>query len=452
MDSAEAPRLWLVLDSTAKNSDAENTVWNPADTLRGHLTLSSNNELVISTMTIYFEGVSRNWISELAPGGLDLTTLKAECKFHSQAQDILPTEISRKDSPPEHFIYEAPFHFIISSILAKPDLDSPQQCLQLPPSLELGGLYIDKSTGKRFAQPCITYFLRASVSLNAGRDSDSKSLETSLPVIITPHTQEFPPTETKDFPSEFKEEESKVLRRTLIGNTLGTMKVSIHEPPPLTYSIGSARTSTKAVLNLEFESASSGDQYQNVQGLSFTILSLIRTKTFYSIKSFPRLPSQSLLSLRGTTRLRDEILKLETRTVRNMSWGYVYNVESQTKGATKSSIKSPPGGKWTTVLDIPIEVDTRLIPTFCSSIVARLYTVILRVKVGGVRRESFDLEVPLQVIHSSPDRPRSASLEPMREDQRFLAFHRASATSWFSDESLARNLTSMIGASWLMSF
>lgn len=56
MDSAEAPRLWLVLDSTAKNSDAENTVWNPADTLRGHLTLSSNNELVISTMTIYFEG------------------------------------------------------------------------------------------------------------------------------------------------------------------------------------------------------------------------------------------------------------------------------------------------------------------------------------------------------------------------------------------------------------
>ncbi|KAF2802906.1 uncharacterized protein BDZ99DRAFT_527007 [Mytilinidion resinicola] len=120
MDSEEVPRLCLVLDSTAKNPDAENTVWNPADTLCGHLTLSTNNELVIS--------VSRHWITELAPGGLDLTILKAERKFHSQAQDILPTEIFRKDSPPEHFIYEAPFHFLISSMLAKPDPDSPQQC------------------------------------------------------------------------------------------------------------------------------------------------------------------------------------------------------------------------------------------------------------------------------------------------------------------------------------
>ena len=217
-------------------------------------------------------------------------------------------------------------------MLANPDLDSPQQCLQLPPSLELGDLYIEEFTGKRFAQPSIVYLLRGSVSVKAGRDSESKSLETVLPVVVTAHTQEFPPTEIKDFPGEFKEEESKVLRRTLIGSPLGAMRVSIREPPPLTYSIGAAGSGSKAVLNLEFESAGSWDQHQNLQGLNFTILSLIRTKTFYSIKSFPRLPSQSLLSLRGTTRLRDEILKLKTRTVRNTSWGYVYNLESQPEG------------------------------------------------------------------------------------------------------------------------
>ena len=125
-------------------------------------------------------------------------------------------------------------------MLANPDLDSPQQCLQLPPSLELGDLYIEEFTGKRFAQPSIVYLLRGSVSVKAGRDSESKSLETVLPVVVTAHTQEFPPTEIKDFPGEFKEEESKVLRRTLIGSPLGAMRVSIREPPPLTYSIGAA--------------------------------------------------------------------------------------------------------------------------------------------------------------------------------------------------------------------
>ena len=85
-------------------------------------------------------------------------------------------------------------------MLAKPDADSPEQCLQLPPSLELGGLSVDKPTGKRFAQPCIAYYLRASVSVNVGRDSGSKLLETSLPVVVAPCTKAFPPTETKELP------------------------------------------------------------------------------------------------------------------------------------------------------------------------------------------------------------------------------------------------------------
>jgi hypothetical protein len=396
----------------------------------------------------------------------------ANLKFHSQAQDIFLTNISQRVSPAGEFIYEAPFHFLISRVLAKPDPYSPQQCLQLPPSLEHGNPVIDESTGKRYAQPNIAYYLRATVSIKAGgeeEDSSSTTLESSLPVTVTPYTEEFPPPETKDFPFEFKEQESKALRRSLTGSSLGVMKLSMHEPPALTYNLGCTCTSTEAHLKLEFEPASSCDAHQSLQGLSFTIRPLIRIKTFYSVKSFPKLPSQSMMSLRGTLRLRDEVLKLETRIILNASWGYTFDLGSSTKATTcpdltsqmvtsggepvdretlqrqpQPSTTGPPTGRWTTVLGLPINVDTRLLPTFCYSIVARLYTVQLRVKVKGVRQEHFKLEVPLQVIHSSLDRHQSATTEPVREDQRFPEFRRASAASCFSEESMVKQSYSLL--------
>ena len=97
---------------------------------------------------------------------------------------------------------------------------------------------------------------------------------------------------------------------------------------------------------------------------------------------------------------------------------------------------SPPQGKWTATLEIPIKSDTRLLPTFCTSIVARLYTIIVRVKVGGVRRESFDLEVPLQVIHSSPEGSSPVSDENFRQEARFEQLRRVSESSWLSEGSL----------------
>jgi hypothetical protein len=312
------------------------------------------------------------------------------------------------------------------------------------------------------------------VSIKAGgeeEDSSSKTLESSLPVTVTPYTEEFPPTETKDFPFEFKEQESKALRRSLTGTSLGVMKLSMHEPPALTYNLGctcSSTVCTEAHLKLEFEPASSCDAHQSLQGLSFMIRPLIRIKTFYSVKSFPKLPSQSMMSLRGTLRLRDEVLKLETRTNLHASWGYTFDLGSSTEdtgpeltsqmvtsggepvdretlqGQQQPSTTGPPTGRWTTILGLPINVDNRLLPTFCSSIVARLYTVQLRIKVKGVRQEHFKLEVPLQVIHSSLDRHQSATAEPVREDQRFPEFRRASAASCFSEESMVMRSYSLL--------
>ena len=148
----------------------------------------------------------------------------------------------------------------------KPDL--PEHCLQLPPCLELGELLVDAATGKWFAQPSIEYSLRPLVILDNREEDGNKTIETALPVIIAPYTDEFPPTETKDFPAEFKEQDSKVLRRHLMTGDLGELTVSIREPSALRYEVQALQARTSASAKLEFKSQSSSQMYQTLQRLS----------------------------------------------------------------------------------------------------------------------------------------------------------------------------------------
>ncbi|KIM95748.1 hypothetical protein OIDMADRAFT_148793 [Oidiodendron maius Zn] len=433
MTTETTPCLRLFLDHAAKNSDRGGpiTSWAPADSLTGHLELSGAEFMAIEDISMYFEGVARNWITECAEYERDPRVNKAEHKFLTQAQNIVPTTVSQRALSPERFIYEVPFHFVIPKAIARLDSEVPEHCMQLPPSLELGESITDESTGHIFAQPSISYYLRADITLNTGSGGSSMTIDTSLPVIVTPYTKEFPPTETMDFPAEFKEKESKELRRHLMSRGLGMMTVSVREPPALSYDIQSVHASTEVSVMLDFKSEGSSQIYQILQSLNFEVSPLLRIKTFYSLQSFPSLPSRSLLSLKGVMRMRDEIIKLDRKSIRGVSWKCAFQlIETPPRSA------SLPGGRWITHLSIPITVDTRLLPTFCTSVVARLYTTILRIKVVGARVESFNLEVPLQVVHRFPDQHQFMQTDPIRDEQRFLAFRRDSESSWLSDEAL----------------
>ena len=356
---------------------------------------------------------------------------------------------------PEGFRLAVSFHFIIAKTISGSTAGPPLQCLRLPPSIELGNVYVDDSSGKRFAQPSISYHLRAVVKFAEQGQDPAHTAETSIPIVIMPHTEELPPTDTKDFPAEFKLQESRIIRWSSLSRSLGTMTISMQEPRALTYDLSSTGASTEGFLNLEVEAKSTCNMHPSLRVMSFTVLSLLRVKTFYSIKAFPRVPSQSLLTVYGGTRLRDDMIKLETQNISNVSWGYAYDAiedgtiskATQSNGQSlQSASKSnpqPPQGKWIAKISYPIRIDSRLLPTFCSAIVARLYSIILRVKASGIKKESFDLEVPLQVVHTALDvvsneaaQYLGATTGPVGEDPSLLEFRRASATSWFSNESL----------------
>jgi hypothetical protein len=223
---------------------------------------------------------------------------------------------------PEGFHLAVPFDFFISTAIASSSPGSPLHCLTLPPSIELGYVYTDDSSGKRFAQPSISYQVRAVVKFVEQGQDQAKSVEASTTIVIMPHTEELPPTDTEDFPAEFKLQESRTIRWSSLGRSLGTTTVSMLEPRALIYDAESTGASTVGFINLAVESTGVGNVQQSLQAMSFTVLSLIRVKTFYSVKAFPRLPSQSLLTIHGGTRLRDDMIKLDARNISSCSWGY----------------------------------------------------------------------------------------------------------------------------------
>jgi hypothetical protein len=93
------------------------------------------------------------------------------------------------------------------------------------------------------------------------------------------------------------------------------MTVTMSEPQPLRYDAASVRSFTECHLGLEFTPLGSGIVHQDLQAIKVSIHSGIRVKTFYSVKPFAHLPSQTLLGDDGKTRLRDEILKLKKREI-----------------------------------------------------------------------------------------------------------------------------------------
>jgi hypothetical protein len=380
-------------------------------------------------------------------------------QFLSQTLDIQSSQINQPDMSPNGFSTSILFHFMISTRLPAPDYRSPEHCLQLPPSIELGSVMVDNETRNRFAQPSISYAVRALITF-VGRDDDATiPVEASVPIILMSHTKEFPPTDTVDFPAEFKLQESKSIKWSLFGRSLGNLVISMQEPRPVTYDATALAGFTECRLALELLPSGYEDVVPALQNMRITIHSLVRTKTFYSVKSFPRLPSQTLLSDDGKTRMRDEVLKLEKREISHVAWGYKYSsvgsvsvenesaedlhLKKSTSISSQSEILQAPDGKWTASCNHSIRINGRLLPTFCSSLVARLYTIIVRVKVSGIRKEFFDLEVPLQVVHTSPramlDNDNNL-VGPTEECNTSLDFRRASTTSWFSEESLVSRI------------
>jgi hypothetical protein len=346
--------------------------------------------------------------------------------------------------------YSFPFQFIMPEASGNEEL--PIHCQRLPPSFNRQNSYFDKFDLVPRPEAAVTYFLRAIVTF---RKSDGLGVgnpvtaEAKKDIDFLPYTEVQPPTHILSFPGEFITRVERQLRKHLFGRRLGTLTVVTEEPDALVYCSENVNVTTDIVLRIFFDAASSS--LHPSPNFSFTISSLLRAKTYYSANSLSCVPKQTLLTDDGLLRLHDDVLKVGESKYQNLKWtslppddqaenwaarqpdslshfngntsiktersassNEVFRTSSTSSSAENASEGRNENGTWVTSIRIPISSVQRLQPTFCSKLVARFYSIPLRIRINGAYAEKIDCEVPLQVVHTR--RMTETNLVPVQED------------------------------------
>jgi hypothetical protein len=152
-----------------------------------------------------------------------------------------------------------------------------------------------------------------------------------------------------------------------------------------------------------------GQLPQSFRRLIFNVDSTFRLKTF------ARNPGQTMLTTRGPIRLRDEFIKLQSilhakpfeswqRPLLDQPPSYLTVGETSPSARfDRRHTRSASAGlssSWTPHISVPIQTPAGLLPTFCSAVVARNYSIITRVKFSNAHAKPVTLEVPVQIIYS----------------------------------------------------
>lgn len=214
----------------------------------------------------------------------------------------------------------------------------------------------------------------------------------------------------------------------MLGGCLGTLTVVTEEPAPLVCTPGTWNAFTSCVVHLSL----SGPfiTIQRLRRLSFYAIPVLRAKTYHSAKSMPCIPKQTLLTDQQPLGLYDDVARLGESEFRNLEWAYMppglvkglpaYEASGSQwenhsfAGSSDSTVcqgilddfarqlsvdKERPYGTWTSSIRILISSEHRLQPTFCTKLIARFYSVLLRIRISGAYAPIVDCEVPLQVVY-----------------------------------------------------
>lgn len=324
-------------------------------------------------------------------------------------------EIQEKKDGPSN--YSFPFFFVIPLGTELVDRENPILCRMLPPSLKISHSQPDSQT--------ITYQIHAVVGYRAKHSAvvseTDERLDTTRTIDFLPYSEAQPPTHVSDFPDEFTLKASSPIWRHVLGGRLGSLNVIASEPLPLAYSPYHDQPTTECALSIVVHAPLA---IQRLRTVSLDMSLAIRIKTFYSTEPLPCLPSQALLAQNALVRLHDQTVKLRRKEYTQLDWIYCPRLESTEPPSYERSERDDALGgdfaslgdvahgdhTWKTLVKVPIEPSVALLPSFCSSFIARSYSLLLHLRVTGIRTQVIDLEVPLQVVHKRPAQVRMDSV------------------------------------------
>lgn len=279
----------------------------------------------------------------------------------------------------------------------------------------------------------VTYKLHAVVQCSKEQNAGSEvpqttdKIEKSQIVDFLPYSDVEPPTHVASFPKEFVLKATLPIWKYVFGGRIGELTMSTTEPLPLVYSPYEDHPATDLTLTINARAALS---VQCLRAMSLNVRPAIRVKTFYAAEPMPCLPKQTFLDQNQLMRLHDGIIQLEQVDFTQLDWEnhpYIKTDEPPSykdavmdarleRMSTNSNFGDNSGDEWRASVRIPIQPLETIPPTFCGSLILRSYSLILRIRVAGLRTGKADFEVPLQVVYLQPSQIRNDSVHDERSN------------------------------------
>lgn len=311
-------------------------------------------------------------------------------KFLSQVQQVEP-EDPTSGSLQRDSLRRVPFRFVIPHQLISAKSNLPSDYLNLAPSLKSGRALYGAFTANGYMQPNIVYMITANLVSCCGNVPWVVSHD-ELEIKIMPSIKAAPPLQLAYYPSEFKIECERTLRRHFWGPSIGSIHCFSSEPEPINLAVSTPRAATLVCVKLEWtprmDLGASASPYE----WEITSKYHLKSRTFCSDRPFTKRPTIPSSNTNSNLELRTATLESESRQCKSLGWRL-------DRLSTRGTIQ-PEGGtkRWVTFIKIPVNVSKNLSPIFLTPLSTLRYSIHLSIGVAGFSHYSTELEVPVQVI------------------------------------------------------
>ena len=209
-----------------------------------------------------------------------------------------------------------------------------------------------------------------------------------------------PPTCLSDFPSEYRCQQERALRKQIF-TKVGILSATIAEPEPFVFYEGRSSVLTRLPIRFTVKGLGAGGRNITVVPSDATITWQLKTSTIVSTK-----PMDFVSTLRQADRTPS--ITLITR----------YGIRHQLKIALSDwkKVSNSPGATLADVREITEQlamlIPTRslLPPTFFTPQLIRKYSIAVQVKMAGHGKSCLRLEVPVQIVYRTQTGETGAGL------------------------------------------
>ncbi|KAH8803657.1 hypothetical protein F5884DRAFT_861975 [Xylogone sp. PMI_703] len=381
-------RIILPEDIDPAKSNLDPPVRHCGDKIEGYLEVTTCRDLEFDIDL----GVARTWIS--ASDNLqDASFLPstAEILFLDENQKLSPNG-SRKTYDGDLCIHHIPFLFIIPHELISGQSDLHPSFLKLCPTTKEGLELWWPLTRKRYRQPMIVYMIRVKSIRSDKPIGNVVNVTEKREITVMPFTATSPPVVMDSFPGEYISSATTTLKRYRWRQSLGTLKVSAAEPPPLNILSHSPKQSTTLVLSIIFEPNGVRGYERPDSRWIFIVTQQLRIRTFYSTRKLERVPTASTSKRDPFLRFVERKRPSETREYDKIVWRKEYDSPWLGRSYMNSTWFS-------TNITVPIVASKSLLPTFLNPLASRRYAVVIQLSIKGLSNKTMDLVLPIQVIY-----------------------------------------------------